>query len=273
MAFVFITYADERFKVSADRITRQARRSGIFDRIVKYSPKDLPRYVLSSPLFSGSKGGGYWCWKPFIISHALEQCEIGDVVVYADAGCTVNADSPEWEEFKHILQDHSAIYFQYRRGYPYRGWERYCPDDAPDKTAIRHWMKPALIDYFQKYNHHGLFDFDSLLAGFIIYKKTERPPIILDQWLKITILRPDLVIPPFGNETIGLPESYYDHRCDQCILTPLVFIYREEDLAFVLPETCESQAGSPAIQASRWRQANLSLMKYLKYRLHEFLHR
>ena len=111
MAFVFITYADDRFKVSTDRITRQARRSGVFDRIVRYSPKDLPDYVRSSPLFSGTKGGGYWCWKPYIISHALEQCEIGDIVVYADAGCSVNADSPEWAEFKRLLQDHSAIYF------------------------------------------------------------------------------------------------------------------------------------------------------------------
>ena len=64
MAFIFITYADDRFKVSADRITRQARRSGIFDRIVRYSPKDLPEYVRSSPLFSGAKGGGIGVGNP-----------------------------------------------------------------------------------------------------------------------------------------------------------------------------------------------------------------
>ena len=273
MAFVFITYSDDRFKVSADRITRQARRSGVFDRIVRYSPKDLPDYVRSSPLFSGTKGGGYWCWKPYIISHALEQCEIGDIVVYADAGCSVNADSPEWAEFKRLLQDHSAIYFQYRRGYTYPGWDRYCKGDDSDKTAIRHWMKPSLIDYFQKYNRPEILDFDSLWAGFILYKKTETHSTVLDQWLKINLLRPDLVIPPFGNETIGLPGSYYDHRCNQGILSPLVSLYREKDNAVVLPETSESLTGNPSILASRWRQAKLSLIGYFKYRVHEFLFR
>ena len=271
MAFVFVTYADERFKISAERITRQARRSGIFDRIAIYSPKELPASVRSSPLFLETKGGGYWCWKPYIISHALKQCEVGDVVVYADAGCTLIADSPEWTEFKRLLQDHTAIFFQYRRDYQYQGWEQYCHDNAPDKTAIKHWMKPSLIDYFQKYNHPGMFDYDSLWAGFIIYKKTERQTTILDQWLKITFLRPDLVIPPFGYETIGLPGSYYDHRCNQSILTPLVFLYKDEDKVAVLPETSESQTGHPAILASRWRQAKLSQIGYLKYRVHEFL--
>lgn len=273
MAFVFITYADDRFKVSADRITRQARRSGVFNRIVRYSPKDLPDYVRSSPLFAGTKGGGYWCWKPYIISHALEQCKIGDVVIYADAGCTINADSPEWEEYKRLIQDYSAIYFQYRRGYTYPGWDRYCKGDDSDPTAIGHWMKPSLIDYFQKYNRPEVFDYDSLWAGFIIYKKTERPSMILDQWQEITLLRPDLVIPPFGHEAIGLPESYYDHRCDQSLLTSLVFLYGEEDQAIVLPETSESLSGHPAILASRWRQAKLSLWEYLKYRVYDLTHR
>lgn len=273
MAFVFVTYADERFMISAERITRQARRSGIFDRITIYSPKDLPAFVRFSPLFLGTEGGGYWCWKPFIISHALKQCEIGDVVVYADAGCTLIADSPEWTDYKRLLQDHSAIFFQYRRDYQYQGWAQYCHADALDKTAIKHWMKPTLIDYMQKYNQPGMFDYDSLWAGFIIYKKEERQTTILDQWLKITFLRPDLVIPPFGNETIGIPEYYYDHRCDQSILTPLVFLYGEEDNVVVLPETSESQMGHPAILASRWRQAKLPLMKYLRYRLYELLHR
>ena len=120
----------------------------------------------------------------------------------------MNADSPEWEEFKRLLQEHSAIYFQYRRGYPYRGWEKYCHDDAPDKTAIRHWMKPTLIDYFQRYNYPDMFEFDSLWAGFIIHKKTEKQSIILDNWLQLTLFRPDLVVPPFGNETIDIPETF-----------------------------------------------------------------
>ena len=78
--------------------------------------------------------------------------------------------------------------------------------------------------------------------------------------------------PVFGDEIIGLPVSYYDHRCDQSILTPLVFLYKKDDKAVVLPETSESQPEHSAILAGRWRQAKLPLVKYLKYRLYDLLH-
>jgi len=272
MANVFVSYGDDRFKVSLDRIVRQARKSGRFDKVLKYTPKDLPDYVRSSPLFAEEKGGGYWCWKPYVIWDALRHCEIGDVVYYADAGCSLDGDSSEWAEFSQHLKSYSAIFFQYRRDYSYPGWERYCGNDCVDKTAIKHWMKPSLIDYFKQYGDSDLFEFSSLWAGFIIIKKTERPSIVLDEWRRITMLHPELVAPPFGVELINLPQSYYAHRHDQSILTPLVSFYMDRDNAIVLPETSESKVGTPAILATRWRQAKLSPLSYLKYRIWSLFH-
>ena len=272
MASIFISYGDPRFKVSLDRILRQARRCGRFDKVIGYTPESLPSCIKSSPLFAFSQGGGYWCWKPYIISQALEQCVAGDIVYYADAGCSLVADSPEWDRFEQLLQTHSSIYFQYRRNFPYPGWSKYCKDSIIDQTTIKHWMKPALINYFRQFDSPDIFDFDSLWAGFVIYKNTGQRPMVLDQWLKIMILRPDLVLPPFGEELFHLPDSYCDHRCDQAILSPLVFYYQKIDNALVLPETSESKIGNPAVLASRWRQAALKPFPYLKYRLYEFLH-
>ena len=272
MATIFITYGDDRFRLSLERITRQARESGRFDKVIKYTPKDLPVFVRSSPLFLETKGGGCWCWKPYIIHHTLNNCNIGDIVYYADAGCSLIASSPEWTVFENLLQIHSAIYFQYRRDYSYPGWENYCKQDLEDKTAIKHWMKPALIEYFKEYDDPGMFEFDSLWAGFIIVKKTTASSVIINQWLKITFFHPELVLPPFGAELSNLPESYCDHRCNQGILTPLVYHYKDADNALIVPETSESAIGNPAIMATRWRQAKLSPILYLKYRLHSFLH-
>ena len=273
MAKFFISYGDSRFKVSLDRILRQAKRSGRFDRIIGYTPKDLPESVKASPLFAFPQGGGYRCWKPYIISHALSQCSVGDIVFYADAGCSLVEDSPEWDYFGELLKTHSAIYFQYRKNYPYKDWDRYCKGNPADMTAIKHWMKPSLVDYFKKYDTPELFDYDSLMGGFIIIKKTEHTSIVLDQWLRITLLCPELVIPPFGNELVNLPDKYYDHRCIQGILSPLVYIYGETDNAIVIPETSESRIGTPAVLATRWRQEKLALIPYIKYRLFELLHR
>lgn len=273
MASIFISYGDDRFKVSLDRIIRQARHSGLFDKVVKYTPKDLPSYVRSSPLFSQSKGGGCWCWKPYVISNALANCNEGDVVYYADAGCTIISDSPEWDKFKQLLKDYSSIYFQYRKDYSYPGWERYCKEEDSDKTVIKHWMKPSLVEYFSHFHDPDMLEFDSLWAGFIIFKKTRNTSVILDQWLKITFFHPELVVSPLGAELQSLPYTYYGHRYDQSILSPLVCHYMDMDNALVLPETSESQLGSPAVLASRWRQAAFNPISYLKYRLFEKLHK
>lgn len=272
MANVFISYGDDRFKLSLDRITRQARKSKRFDRVIKYTPKDLPEYIRSSPLFSEPIGGGYWCWKPFVISSALSQCKNGDVVYYADAGCSIVADSPEWDVFAKYLRVYSAVFFQYRKDFLYPGWEQYCPQDSPDKTAIKHWMKPTLVEYFERYGDPAMLEFDSLWAGFIIIKKTEARSAVLDEWRRIMLMRPDLVIPPFGSERNLLSETFFCHRCDQSILSPLVCHYQIEDNVVVLPETSESQIGQPAILATRWRQAALPPAKYLKYRMYNLFH-
>ncbi len=273
MASVFITYADERFKVSADRIVRQARKSKRFDKVIKYTPKDLPEYVKASPLFAETRGGGCWCWKPYVIWDALRNCEVGDVVYYADAGCSIVADSPEWDEFYSYLQSYSAIYFQYRKDYPYPGWDRYCGSDCKDRTVIKHWMKPSVIEYFKQYKVSDLFEFSSIWAGFIIIKKTESFSIILDEWRRITLYHPELVALPFGSDLVDLPHSYCEHRHDQSILSPLVSLYKEGDNALVLPETSESMIGYPAVLATRWRQAALPPLQYIRYRIYEFMHR
>jgi hypothetical protein len=40
---------------------------------------------------SNKRGYGYWLWKPYIIHRALSGIEDGDILVYADAGCSINA--------------------------------------------------------------------------------------------------------------------------------------------------------------------------------------
>ena len=100
MSNIFISYGDNRYKESLNRIARQAKDVGIFDKVIKFTPKDLPGFVKASPLFAFSCGGGYWCWKPYIIYHTLQNCKEGDVVYYVDAGCTLNISSEEWGQFQ-----------------------------------------------------------------------------------------------------------------------------------------------------------------------------
>ena len=102
MSNIFISYGDDKFKKSLKHIKKEARKIGIFDKIKTYTPNDLPLSIKASPLFLFEKGGGYWIWKPYIIYDALLHCKNSDVVFYADAGCTLNANSKEWN---YIIQE------------------------------------------------------------------------------------------------------------------------------------------------------------------------
>lgn len=271
MAIIFISYGDERFKESLNRIVRQAKKVGIFDKIIKYTPNDLPTFITSSPLFAFGVGGGCWSWKPWIIYHTLQQCKEGDVVFYCDAGCTLVKDSPEWQQFQLAIQTHTAIFFQYREGTDY-GWASKCSRPENNSVAIKHWMKPTVADYFSRYIDAGFLDFAKIWAGFMIFKKTNPLSFILDQWMKITLFHPELVADPFGAELKHLPETYNAHRFDQGILTPLIYRYSQKDNALVLLETSESHIGIPAVLASRWRQGKMSRWQRIKYCVWRLIH-
>lgn len=264
MTNIFISYSDDRFKESQKRISRQAKKVGLFDKVFEYTPKDLPYYIKASPLYAFSKGGGYWVWKPYIIYYTLQQCHEGDVIYYCDAGCSLNKNSSEWRVFQEMIETHSAVFFQYRDGFHYK-WGFNC-----DKTSIKFWMKPTTRAFFQQYLGEAFLDYSKIWAGFMIIKKTKPLLKIIDEWYKLTLFHPDLIIDPFGPEASDQPDYYHTH--DQAILTPLVFFYHRDDNALVIPETAESQLGDPAVVGTRWMQGKVSVFQMLKSRLWTALH-
>lgn len=266
MAHIFVSYADGRFKESLNRIARQAKRITIFDKIIKYTPKDLPDYIKALPLMAYSKGGGYWCWKPYIIYHTLQNCDEGDVVFYADAGCTLNKNSEEWQQFLQQAKHYNGIFFQYRDGIDYG--DGFC-GHSPE---LRHWTKPKTATFFEQFIDSGFLNFNKIWGGFMLFRKTKPLSIILSQWLNITLFHPELIIDPMGEELDSLPQSFVTHRHDQSVLTALVYHYQQQDNVLVLPETAESRIGNPAVLATRWRQAKLPFSQHLKYRLWCLLH-
>ena len=264
MANIFISYSDERFKESQNRIARQAKKVGIFDKIIKYTPKDLPGFITASPLFAFTRGGGYWVWKPYIIYHTLQNCKEGDVVYYADAGCTLVKDSPEWNLFQQQIENHNAIFFQYRDGVTYK-W-----GVNSNKTSIKYWIKPSAAAYFLQYMNPDFLEFSKIWAGFMIFKKTKQTSMILDQWYKLTLFSPSLIMDPYGIDLIDSNTAY--HTWDQAILAPLVFQYHLSDNVLVLPETSESRIGNPAVLGTRWMQGEMAWFQKLRYKIWIFFH-
>ena len=266
----FISYGDDRFKESLNRIAHQARRIGIFDRIIKYGPKDLPEFIKASPLFAFERGGGYWVWKPYIVYQTLNLCKDGDIIVYADAGCTLCKDSPEWDYYLNLLNSHSAIFFHYREDYDY-GWKS-IRESCNDAVALKHWMKPSLIRFYNGFLQSDYLDSSKVLGGFFIIKKTNKSLKTIDVWYKITLFHPELVMDSPYEGAIDDSPDFFEHRHDQAVLSPLVYHFQSEDGLVILPETAESKIGHPAVIADRWKQGKSSILWKTKYLIWNLLH-
>ncbi len=274
MKHIFISYADVRFQVSLERIKKQAQKIGVFDEVITYSPSDLPEYIKASPLMAFSRGGGYWIWKPYIIYNTLMKCNEGDIVYYVDSGCSLSGKSEEWKKYKEYIINYNAIFFNYRRDFKYVGWETSCTRPENNSTKILHWMKPSCISFFNNYIQDKRYlEYDKIWGGFMIIKKTDPIISVLEEWYKITLFNPELVMDPFGLELNNLPDTFNLHRHDQSILTPLIYHFKERDKLLVLPETSESSKEVAAVRADRFRQAKMPFFQYLKYLIYNLLHK
>ena len=95
----FITYGDGRAEYfeGSIRLALQAEQTEWFDSVTNWNSKllqsmDPKWYEEHGPqLIQGSRGHGYWIWKSKIILEMLEGMDEGDILVYLDAGCEINA--------------------------------------------------------------------------------------------------------------------------------------------------------------------------------------
>ena len=242
MKKIFISYADDNMRYSLKRIGKQAKRVGIFDEIILYTPEQLPSYIKESPLMAYSRGGGYWVWKAAIIWETLQQYDEGDMVVYADAGCSLKK-SKKWEEYGNSLSNkHHTIVFRFKDEMP--EWKRW----GQTSTKIKYWTKLSAFRYFEEIaGDYG--DGNKIMGGFIICKGKNNS--FIKHWLDITLSHPELVMDPVGEEANEQLPSFAYHKHDQSIITPLAYLYASEVL--VLPETSETAHEKAAVVASRIR--------------------
>lgn len=162
---------------------------------------------------------------------------------------------------------YNAIFFQYRDNILYKGWDRFCKDKQNNNPKMIHWTKPSVISYFREYYKSEEFlMFNQVPSGFIIVKKTKNLLNIISEWYKLSLLKPDLFIDPFGKELIDLPDSFNEHRHDQTVLALLIWKYQKADNIILLPETLESGGiNSPCVVATRIHTYKWPIKEHMRF--------
>ncbi len=246
----FITYGDKAYTQSARRLANEALHTRLFDKTRIFSPEDLPAGIKEHPLMQCHRGGGYWFWKPYVIYTALQGMNDGDVLVYADAGCSIQS-SKEWNVFFDILKKKCILAF---------------------KLGFRNkfYTKRQTLNYIAREEKYW-GEYRQIAGGVLLIRKTDESVQCVKMWLRLMDTHPELVTDVSEDERKDEAPYFIEHRHDQCILSTILFRYRHivalrwENFEYLNPYEPQAFIASRISDANpHSHRPEISRNKYLK---------
>ena len=238
----FITYANDKFKESKERIIKEAKDMNCFNGIIKvYSPEDLSKEFKDAvgDVLNQARGGGYWLWKSYIIADALSKLNDNDTLLYADAGCTLKK-----ERMSRILEYVKMI----------------SPESGYSVLAMRlrglkkhHWTTKKIFDEFKIPYDGEIANLSQVLATVQMYRKCNESIELVNKWLEMAKTRSDLFTDKYNGESKMVNPEFQDNRHDQSIFSMIVHTEPYSKTCKVIDEEIEGDYGSNPIIATRKR--------------------
>lgn len=197
-----ITYGDKKYKKIKERLYIEALNTNQFNTITVYGPEDLDidfRKRFKS-ILKKSKGGEYWIWKSYIIKKKLNEINDNDILIYLDAGCTINPKGVKrFYEYIDIINnsEYGIISFQMHQ-------------------LEKNWTTKEIFNYFNVENYTNITDTGQILSGIIIMKKNNNTIQLNNIWYNVIFNNPLLFTDYYNNKQ----EKYFrDNRHEQSVFS------------------------------------------------------
>jgi len=219
-----VSFADSRMSKSLTRLSKQAHLLKFFDNTYLLDESNLSNIFkekFKNNLILGSKGYGYWCWKPEIIIDIMDKIKDGDCLLYVDAGCHLNIHGKKrlLEYFNLIkTQDKGIIAFQAVKPNKENSNLKY---DGRKLRNLKNykWIKGDTLDYFKVRNNKAVINAQEIAGGIFLIKKCKKSISIIKEWQKIIHTRFDLITDaPSVSPNL---KGFIENRHDQAIWTLL----------------------------------------------------
>ena len=206
-----VSFGDASCKGAKKRLLRQSRKSGYFEKVWVWGEGDLDADFVArneNRLLAGSRGFGYWLWKPQVVLQALQMIPDGALLLYLDVGC-------------HIVPHCEQGIEKYLRGVGESESDVLCSVMA---HLEKDWAKGDLFDFFGARTNRGVTHTGQRQGGVVLYRKSRRSLSFVREWLSICEDHPDL-LDDSPSRSPNL-EGFREHRHDQAIFSVLSKIYR-----------------------------------------------
>jgi len=205
----FLTFGNKIYYNSLNRIKIEAESFNIFDKILIYNDKDLENFPEfwekhSNFVLNNPRGYGYWIWKPYLTMKTLDMMQDNDILVYADAGCSLNiAGINRLYDYFQIVKDCEFGILSF----------------SMPHNIEKHWTKMDLINYID-INNNIFLNEGQLHATVFIIRKCEHSSNLVKMWYDIASSNNYNLI---NDSPSIMPNdiNFNEHRHDQSIFSLL----------------------------------------------------
>lgn len=203
---IFLTFGNKKYYNSLNRIKNEAESFNIFDKILIYNDlnlkNDFPDFWKKHENFiiNNPRGYGYWIWKPYLVLKTLETMNENDILVYADAGCSLNNNGINRlnEYFEIVKNSNYGILSFELLG---------LKEKTYTKMDIFHELEMETHEYLNS---------NQIMATIFILKKCDHTIKIINEWYKFVCIY-NLV--DDSQSSIKNDENFIDNRHDQSIFS------------------------------------------------------
>ncbi len=209
MKIYFLTYGDKRFYLSKKHLISLANKSKYFDHCISLGPQNLDNNFKKKyqNIFKNSRGGGYWIWKYHIISKLLDEISKNDIVVYCDAGASINTSDNAGKRFNEYIEMLNSSKFSNLR--------MNCEEGFVEKF----YTYKELFQYFDIVPDSETGNTLQLQAGHMFFKKNKESENYFKEYQKILDYNIDLITDSLNKQ--NQIKNFKENRHDQSIFSML----------------------------------------------------
>ena len=243
----FITYGNQKYNIQRKRLAHQARKLGCFDEVISYSKNNLSFEFKKKyeKILKNDQGGGFWIWKPFILLKLLEETKENDLILYLDAGSTLNPRGRErMNEYFQMLEESNKSFLRFDIG-----------------LKEKYWTSKEVFFALNKDVESVYGNSNQLAGGVIFIKNTKHSKEYFRHFFKIIDSDLNLITNYYKDNQIA---KFKTSRHDQSLLSLMGKVYD----SLILPdetyffENPDNQYEFPILTV---RDGNYSLWQKIKY--------
>jgi len=205
-----VSFADSRMKRALKTLRGQAENLGVFSGIHTLTERDLDSDFLREHgrrLNRETPGYGYWLWKPQVIRQVLRTLDDGEVLLYLDAGCRLNAGGKaRFLEYVNDVEKSESGILASQLGF-----------------VEKFWTKPEVFRFFGVEGASHITDTGQMQGGIVFLRAQESTREFVDTWLD-TMTADEFLINNAPSR-LDLPAGFVKHRHDQSVFSVMAKIH------------------------------------------------